>query len=56
MTMLDAVALAGGFTYRAVTDAFSVVRGINGTTVEGRAGRETEVRPGDVITVYERFL
>jgi polysaccharide export outer membrane protein len=56
MTVVTAVAVAGGFTYRAVTDAFSVVRGINGKTVEGRAGRETEVRPGDVITVYERFL
>jgi hypothetical protein len=39
-----------------VTNAFSVVRGIDGKTVEGRAARETEVQPGDVITVFERFL
>ncbi len=56
MTVVTAVAVAGGFTYRAVTNAFSVVRGIDGKTVEGRAARETEVQPGDVITVFERFL
>ncbi len=54
MTVVTAAAVAGGFTYRAVEDTASIVRTVNGKSVEGRAGRETLVRPGDVITIYER--
>ncbi len=54
MSVVTAVAVAGGFTYRAVQDEMSVVRGVNGTTIEGRAERQTPVAPGDVITVFER--
>jgi len=57
MTVVTAVAVGGGFTYRAVTDRFSIVRTSNRqTTVEGTAGRATFVQPGDVITVYERVF
>jgi polysaccharide biosynthesis/export protein len=54
MTVLTAVAVGGGFTYRAVDNVFSIVRTLDGKTTEGRAGRETLVQPGDVITIYER--
>jgi polysaccharide export outer membrane protein len=55
MTVLTAVAVAGGFTYRAVENMFSILRTTsNGTAVEGRAERQALVQPGDVITVYER--
>jgi polysaccharide biosynthesis/export protein len=54
MTLLSAVALAGGFTYRAVESSASVVRTENGSAIEGRAGRETALQPGDVVTVFER--
>ena len=54
MTVVTAVAVAGGFTYRAVEDTASIVRSINGKPIEGRAERQTPVRPGDVITIYER--
>jgi polysaccharide export outer membrane protein len=54
MTILTAVAVGGGFTYRAVDNVFSIVRTLDGKTTEGRAGRETLVQPGDVITIYER--
>jgi polysaccharide export outer membrane protein len=54
MTVVTAVAIAGGYTYRAVEDDASIVRTVDGKAVEGRAGRETYVRPGDVITVFER--
>ncbi|MEO9189203.1 MAG: polysaccharide biosynthesis/export family protein [Acetobacteraceae bacterium] len=54
MTVLAAVALAGGFTYRAVEGYAGVVRGDGGTAVEGRAARQTELAPGDVVTVFER--
>jgi polysaccharide export outer membrane protein len=54
MTVLGAVAAAGGFTYRAVVDYASIVRTDGRQAVEGKVARETLVQPGDVITVYER--
>jgi polysaccharide export outer membrane protein len=59
MTVVTAVAVAGGFTYRAVKDQFSIVRATDakagdGKAVEGRAERQSAVQPGDVITVFER--
>lgn len=56
MTAVTAVAIAGGFTYRAVTDKFSIVRSTNKATVEGAAVRETSVQPGDVVTIFERLF
>jgi protein involved in polysaccharide export with SLBB domain len=57
MTVLNAVALAGGFTYRAREGDFYVMR----QTAEGGRGRlqavsDTPVLPGDVITVRERYF
>ena len=55
MTVVAAVAVAGGFTYRAVDDRFSVVRlDEKGPVREGLASRQTRVQPGDVVTVFER--
>ena len=56
MTVLTAAAVAGGFTYRAVTDRFSVVRQMDGVTSEGRAERETALAPSDVVTIHERVF
>lgn len=54
MTVLTAVAIGGGFTYRANRDFASITRVIDGTAVEGKAQRQSFVQPGDVITVFER--
>ena len=56
MTVVTAVAVAGGFTYRAVDDVFSIVRTVDNRPTEARAARDTLAQPGDVITVYERML
>ncbi len=56
MTVLTAVALAGGFTYRAVQDRESVTRATNGHAVESQATRQSILRPGDVVTVFERHF
>ncbi len=56
MTLLTAVSVAGGFTYRAVTGYASVVRTIDGHPVEGRVDRQSYILPGDVITIYERIF
>lgn len=54
MTVVSAAAVAGGFTYRAVQDYASVVRTVDGDSVEGKVMRDGPVEPGDVITVFER--
>jgi polysaccharide export outer membrane protein len=54
MTMLSAVAVAGGFTQRAVHDHASVVRSGPGGTTEGQVLRQSLIEPGDVMTVLER--
>jgi len=55
MTVLSAVAVVGGFNYRAITDYVSITRiDENGVAREYRADRDTLLRPGDVVTVFER--
>jgi polysaccharide biosynthesis/export protein len=56
MTMLTAVAVAGGFTYRAVKDYAGVVRTQAAKPERGRVRPEGLIAPGDVITVFERFF
>lgn len=56
MTVLTATAIAGGFTYRAETGYASILRTIDGHPVEGRVPRGMELRPGDVITIFERYF
>lgn len=56
MTVLTAVAFAGGFTYRAKDDNFEIDRTENGQHQEIKANKDTPVRPGDVITIPERFF
>ncbi len=56
MTMLTAIAVAGGFTYRAVEGYAMVVRQNGATTTIGRISPQDYVRPGDVIKVYERYF
>lgn len=57
MTVLTAVAVAGGFTYRAVESYASVVRPTNdgGTTV-GRVRPQSTIAPGDVVRIFERHF
>jgi polysaccharide export outer membrane protein len=59
MTTLDAVALAGGFTYRAVTGYASDWRTAGQGTadaVKGKVSPGSRLEPGDVLTVYERYF
>lgn len=56
MTVLTAVTLAGGFTYRAQVQHASILRIIDGRPVEGRVTRTTKVEPGDVIDILPRYF
>ncbi len=54
MTMLTAVASAGGFTYRAFQDYTYVIRQEDKQAIQGRLLPQSYVKPGDVVKVYER--
>jgi polysaccharide biosynthesis/export protein VpsN len=55
MTVINAVAVAGGYTYRADKDDIKLKRGgENGK--EEKVQESTTVNPGDVVSVPERFF
>ncbi len=57
MTIINAVALAGGFTYRAKESSFYLTRTEKGGQKKKLdATPDTPVQPGDVITVRERYF
>lgn len=56
MTVLSAVAIGGGFTFRANKSVFQVTRTVNGRSVSFQASGESKVQPGDVVNVLERIL
>jgi len=56
MSVINGVALAGGFTYRAKKEDFYLTRTVGSKKERLDATQETPVEPGDVITVRERFF
>jgi polysaccharide export outer membrane protein len=55
MTVINAVALAGGFTYRADQDDIVISRGGSDGPKE-QARPDSQVLPGDIVEVTERFF
>jgi protein involved in polysaccharide export with SLBB domain len=56
MTILNAVALAGGYTYRASNKKISVIREETGDRKPLAASEMNYLEPGDVVTVPERWF
>jgi polysaccharide export outer membrane protein len=56
MTVQKAIAVAGGFTPRAVEGSVEIARVIDGRPATFSAPPSYPVRPGDAITVQERFF
>jgi polysaccharide export outer membrane protein len=56
MTVETAVAIAGGFTPRATKDKVTLTRKIDGVPARFALTRNHPVRPGDTITVGERWF
>ena len=57
ITVLSAVATAGGYTYRAATGQVAITRPSGkGAAAEGRAATTAQVLPGDTIYVFERWF
>ena len=55
MNVLNAVAVAGGYTYRANQDQVYITRGGNEESAYP-AGQSVQVLPGDIVRVPERFF
>lgn len=56
MTYLKAIAIAGGFTYRAKQDQVFVVRANDPEQEEVKLDVNEKVQPGDIIRVAERLF
>jgi len=56
MTVVNAVAVAGGFTYRADKDDIVISRGTGDGRKTFRADRTDTVKPGDVLEIKERYF
>lgn len=56
MTAQKAVAIAGGFTPRGNQRAVDITRIVNGVPVTGTVPLTYPIRPGDTVTVEERFF
>lgn len=56
MTVFSAVAMAGGYTYRAKTGEVAVTRIVGERTTTGVANEDTVIMPGDRIRIYERWF
>ena len=55
-TAQKAIALAGGFTPRGYKAAVDLTRSVNGVPVTGSVPLTFPLRPGDTVTVEERFF
>jgi protein involved in polysaccharide export with SLBB domain len=56
MTYLTAVAIAGGYTYRAKKNVVYVIRGDHPDREEEKTDVDEKVQPGDIIRVAERLF
>jgi protein involved in polysaccharide export with SLBB domain len=56
MTVINAVALAGGYTYRARKEYVLISRASDKSGDKKKLPPDTVVLPGDIITVEERFF
>jgi polysaccharide export outer membrane protein len=56
LTVETAIAIAGGFTARANRSSVTIVRNINGVPSSASVPLYFNVRPGDTITIHERWF
>ena len=56
MTVVNAVAVAGGYTYRASKKKITVIRADDATKEKQRVSEDTRIYPGDVVEVPERYF
>ncbi len=56
MTVVNAVALGGGYTYRAKKNGITVIRANDPERKKIKADHNTRIYPGDIIEVPERWF
>lgn len=56
ITVLKAIAMAGGYTYRADKKDIRVTRAGDKTNTEKKVGQHSVLLPGDIIRITERFF
>ncbi|MCU0790222.1 MAG: polysaccharide export protein [Nitratireductor sp.] len=56
MTVQNAIAIAGGFSPRALQDNADITRQVNGNVINGRVPLSDAILPGDTIYVRERLF
>ncbi len=56
MTVQNAIAIAGGFSPRALQDNADITRQVNGNVLNGRVPLSDPILPGDTIYVRERLF
>jgi polysaccharide biosynthesis/export protein VpsN len=56
LTVLKAIALAGGFKERASKDKIYVIRADDPSQTQQKVGLNTLIHPGDIITVQDSFF
>lgn len=56
MTVVNAIALSGGYTYRAREDRVLIIRAEDPERTKQSGSLDTSVSPGDIIEVPERFF
>ena len=56
MSVLAAVSVAGGYTFRAQQGSVAITRMVDGRQVVGRATESDMVQPGDTLRIYEKWF
>jgi polysaccharide biosynthesis/export protein len=56
MSVLAAVSVAGGYTFRANQEGVAITRTVDGRQVVGRASERDMIQPGDTVRVYEKWF
>lgn len=56
MSVLAAVSVAGGYTFRANQGSVAITRTIDGKQIVGKASERDMIQPGDTVRVYEKWF
>ena len=56
MTVVNAIALAGGYSHRAARSKIDVIKAADTEKIKQSTREEDERAPGDVIEIHERFF
>ena len=56
LDLFKAIAIAGGYTPRAVKDKATIIRKVDGEKIRIKADELTEILPGDSIKIKQRFF